>query len=163
VGEVQTQLAAAAALGDDSTRAIADALITAAAPAMRLGLLSAIAAAGDEITAALLDSPGAPLIAVRLDGKDVRIEVALSPPDAPAAGQAVDSPDDPDSTARISLRLPEALKAQVEAEARRSGVSVNTWIVRATATAVSAPERRPGRGPVRESGTGQRLTGWIRG
>ena len=67
VHQVQKHLSAAAALGDEQTRNTADALATAAEPAMRLAVLAALSAAADEITAALLDSPGAPAVSVRLD------------------------------------------------------------------------------------------------
>jgi hypothetical protein len=58
--------------------------------------------------------------------------------------------------ARITLRLPESLKASIEAAANNEGVSVNTWLVRALTRAVhgggfgfSGPTRR-----------GNRITGY---
>ena len=39
--------------------------------------------------------------------------------------------------ARISLRLPESLKTSVERAAEREGISVNAWLVRAVAQALS--------------------------
>jgi hypothetical protein len=169
VDQVQTQLAAAGALGDDSTRAIVEALVTAAGPAIRLALLAAGAALADEITAALLDTPGAPVMSVRLDGDDLRAEVRHSDP-AGAAGDtaagdtapgdtAAAGPDDAENTARISLRLPNALKVQVETAARQDGVSINTWIVRAASSALPGS----GRGTRRASGHNHRVTGWING
>ena len=56
-------------------------------------------------------------------------------------------------TARISLRLPEALKTAVEAAAAREGVSVNTWIVRALTRSTTS-------GTTVQSGN--RLQGWAR-
>ncbi len=50
-------------------------MATTAAPAVRLALLGAVSAAANGITAALLDSPGAPAVAVRIDGADLRVEV----------------------------------------------------------------------------------------
>ncbi|HET6878052.1 MAG TPA: toxin-antitoxin system HicB family antitoxin [Jatrophihabitans sp.] len=135
VAAVHDQLTAAAALGDDRTREIAASLATAAAPAVRLAILDAISAAADEITAALLDYPGSPAVATRLEGDEVRIEVR-----ATAATEA-EPPrtDDGEASARISLRLSEALKADIDAAAERDGVSVNTWLVRAATAAL-----RPG-------------------
>jgi HicB family len=161
VTEVQSQLAATAALGDDSTRSTADALATAAEAAVRLALLNVVSAAADEITAALLDSPGAPAVAVRLDGDDLRIDVRQAEPRDP--GIDASGPDDSENTSRISLRLPETLKGHIEAAARHHGVSVNTWLVRAASTAISASGREGRRASVWETGTGQRLTGWING
>ncbi|HVE25916.1 MAG TPA: Arc family DNA-binding protein [Sporichthya sp.] len=151
---VRAQLTAAAALGDESTRAVAEALATAADPAVRLALLEAISAAADEITAALLDAPSSPAVAVRLDRDEVRVEVRLAdPPPAPV----VPAVDEGDNEARISLRLPESVKSQIETAARAEGVSVNSWLVRAATSALT-----PGP-PFRASGHGGRITGWING
>ena len=59
-----------------------------------------------------------------------------------------------DASARITLRLSEALKAAVEAAAAREGVSVNTWIVRALGRASSAQ-------PTTVRRSGRRLTGYA--
>src|SRR5579875_734759 len=131
VARVAEQVQASAALGDDRTREIARSLAATAGPAVRLALLEALGAAADEITAALLDSPGEPSVTVRLDGDEVAVDVRHA---APAA--AGDDRDDADvaATARISLRLSESLKADIDAAAR-AGVSVNTWLVRAASAA----------------------------
>ena len=63
--------------------------------------------------------------------------------------------------ARINLRLPEQLKTRVEEAADREGLSINTWLVRAAATAVDRAEG----GARGERGTprgGQQYTGWGR-
>src|SRR5579859_1637742 len=126
VAEVRTQLAASASLGDEATQATARALATATDAAVRLALLGAMAAAADEINAALLDAPASPAVSVQLEGSDVRIDVRLAEGiDRPEAVAAT-SVDEADSTARISLRLPEQLKAQIEGAAKAGGVSVNT-------------------------------------
>ena len=129
LAQVAQQLSAAAALGDDRTREIADALAAAAAPAMRLAVLNALAEAADEITAVLLDLPGSPTVTVRLDGDEVAVEVRLADTPREPAGER--GRDDGEANARISLRLSEALKADVDAAADRDGISVNTWLVRA--------------------------------
>ncbi|MCW2497473.1 hypothetical protein [Jatrophihabitans sp.] len=163
VAQVQEQLETAAALGDDRTQQTAAALATAAAPAMRLAVLSAVSAAADEITAALLDSPGAPAVSIRLDGDELRVEVRAT------ADQGTPAPaDDGDASARISLRLSESLKADIESAARRDALSVNSWLVRAATTALT-PQWGPGmrngdprRGPGRP-GNAHHVTGWING
>jgi hypothetical protein len=43
------------------------------------------------------------------------------------------------------LRLPDALKAQVEQHAAADGVSVNTWLVRTIARGTGTTRRVPGR------------------
>jgi uncharacterized protein (DUF1778 family) len=157
VSEVQAQLRAAAALGDDATRRVADALSAAAEPATRLAVLAAVTAAADEITAALLDSPDAPRVAVRLDGDELQIEVRAVEPVREAA------PDDADASARISLRLSEALKSDVEAAAKADAVSVNTWLVRAAGRALGH-RSRPGDAPGTSTRvSGHRITGWVNG
>jgi hypothetical protein len=162
VAQIQTSLTAAAALGDEATRHTAEALCTAAEPAARLAVLAAVTAAADEITAALLDSPGSPAVAVRLDGEDLRVEVRLA---EPAPEPPADDPDTADATARISLRLPEGLKTEVEAAAKAASVSVNTWLVRAAGRALAAGRARPGfeAGGWESRSSGHRITGWING
>jgi hypothetical protein len=169
---VAEQLSAAAALGDDRTREIAATLAAAAAPAVRLAILGAVSQVADEVTAALLDAPGSPLVSVRLDDDEVQVDVRL------AAAEPAEPPrDDGDPTARISLRLSESLKSDVEAAAARDGVSVNTWLVRAASAALNpgpfagfakqfGSDTEPGRpgGPNRDRpGTAQRITGWVNG
>jgi hypothetical protein len=68
--------------------------------------------------------------------------------DAPADAGTVGE----ELSARISLRLPDSLKASVEKAAEREGISVNAWLVRAIARAT---ESRP------VQSTGRRLSGYA--
>lgn len=170
ISRVQAQLAAAAALGDDRTRATAEALATAAEPAIRLAVLAAVTAAADELTAALLDSPGSPAVSVRLDGDDLLVGVR-STGAAPAG--PVGPAEEADATARISLRLSEALKSDIDTAARSDGISVNAWLVRAAARALhgstaQAGSHSGGAGTWEARGSGRgnarnphHITGWI--
>jgi hypothetical protein len=168
VSQVQAHLTAAAALGDERTRQTADALAAAAELAMRLAVLAAVSAAADEITATLLDAPGAPAVAVRIDGDDLRVEVRTADT---SAEEPTGAPEDADASARISLRLSETLKADIETAAKTESVSVNTWLVRAAARALTPnrPPRGPGFGPTasfevnRGGHNVHRITGWING
>lgn len=158
VDQVQQQLVAAAALGDERVREVAAALTAAAGPAVRLAVLSAVSAAADEITAALLDLPETPVVSVRLDADELRVAITTSD-----AGQPPLAPrmDEGDASARISLRLSESLKADVDTAAANAGISVNTWLVRAAAAALDSPaadSRSRARGPAVN-----RVTGWING
>lgn len=171
IAQVQEQLRAAAALGDERAREIADALATAAAPSVRLAVLGALTEAADEITAALLDFPGSPAVGVRLDGDQLAVDVHVNEP-----GNEPDDTrrDEGEPSARISLRLTEALKADIDAAAEQEGVSVNTWLVRA-ASAALRPGPFAGFGPAfgppfgpggRGRGRGRgdhHITGWING
>ena len=181
--QVHEQLRAAAALGDERTQHIAAALATAVTPAVRLAVISALSAATDEITAALLDYPGSPAVAVRLDGDEITIDVRAAAP--ATAADELPRPDEGEASARISLRLSETLKNEIDAAAEREGVSVNTWLVRAAAAAIRAQSAAPfggerpfsaGGGPFgpfgpgnwpphgkRPVGDAHRITGWING
>jgi predicted HicB family RNase H-like nuclease len=170
LAQVSEQLAAAAALGDDRTKEIAGALAAASASAVRLALLHAVTEAADEITAALLDYPGSPIVGVHTDGEEISLDVRpthrAEEPEAPRR-------DDGDANARISLRLSESLKTEIDAAADRDGVSVNTWLVRAAYAALQPgsvggggaftpgfPNVGPG-GRGRPRRDNQRITGWI--
>ena len=169
VAQVQEQLETAASLGDERTQQTAAALASAAGPALRLAILTAVSAAADEITSALLDSPGAPSISVQLDGDDLRIDVRVTADQSPSAPA-----DDGDTSARISMRLSETLKTDIEAAARRDAISVNSWLVRAATTSLN-PQWGPWGGNARRGGhpghpghagrggNSQHVTGWING
>ena len=85
---------------------------------------------------------------MRLVGQEPSLVFVEEEPSEPSSATAEDG-----ASARITLRLSEALKTSVEAAAAREGVSVNTWIVRALNRAASAPTT------VRRSG--RRLTGYA--
>lgn len=159
---VRAQLTAAAALGDTATKTIADALAAAAEPAVRLAVLEAVSAAADEITEALLDAPGSPAVTVRLGGSDsadeLRVEVRFAPVAEAAPAPVLSMEGEGENDARISLRLPDALKGQIETAARAEGVSVNTWLLRAANAALS-----PAPSYSRHGGNSGRITGWING
>jgi HicB family len=143
---LQADLEAIAAVGDDSVAEAARRLTAAVGASAGLRLLDALAEATLEISGQL----PAGHVEVRLSGQDpslvyVEEEAEEAPP---AAG-------DVELVARISLRLPEALKAAVEAAAAREGVSVNTWLVRSLTRLVSSA----GGG---RRGPGNRLTGFGR-
>lgn len=162
VAQVSEHLATAAALGDERTKEIAAALGAAAVPAVRLALLRAVTEAADEITAALLDYPGAPAVAVHLDGDEIALDVRATTADEPEPPRR----DDGEATARISLRLTDALKAEIDAAAEREGVSVNTWLVRMAAAAVRAPAAGFSSPPSAGFSAGRnphRISGWVNG
>jgi HicB-like protein involved in pilus formation len=119
--------AAAAALGDeqvvDALRRLSDTV----EPSLRLRVIDLLSEAALTLNGQLRDGH----IEVRLAGRDPELVYVDDPeePDEPPA------PGD-DLSARITLRLPEGLKAGIEIAASREGVSANAWIVRALARAV---------------------------
>jgi hypothetical protein len=175
VRQVHDQIRASAALGDERTAQIAGALAGSADSAVRLAILAAVSDAAAEISAALLDAHGGPAVTIALDGDDVRVDISHAGP-GPGAEPSQPPPDDGDATARISLRLSEKLKADVEHAAGSDGVSVNTWLVRAAGAALSRQDGSPGgqshggwpggwpgwQGPPQGRG-GHRFTGWVTG
>ena len=64
-------------------------------------------------------------------------------------------------SARITFRLPDALKGRIEAAAAAQHLSVNTWLVRAASQALDSPSGAP-RPPFSKRGPGQRITGYAR-
>jgi hypothetical protein len=168
VNQVREHLSAAAALGDDRTREVASALAAAVTPSVRLAILTALGAAADEITAALIDYPGSPAVVLGLDGDRIRVDVHAGAPAEPPP--AAPRTDEADASARISLRLPESLKADVEAAAAREGISVNSWLVRAASTALQPGWPGAARfatawaeSAARQGRSTHHVTGWING
>jgi hypothetical protein len=152
---LRDQLAAAAEAGGDDARAVADRLSVALEPAARLMLLEALAAAAGEITREL--APGSVELRLRANEPEFVVTAPPAETEEPGPAEPFDTAAD-GAVARINLRLPDRLKAQVEQAAEREGLSINSWLVRAAATAV---ERG---GATRRSGPrgGQRYTGWGR-
>jgi hypothetical protein len=130
VDAVRADLESAAAVGGEALVEAAGRLSAALDASMRLALLDALSEAAMELSAQL----AAGRIDVRLAGRDVELTYVADAPAPPAAEE--------DSSARITLRLPERLKADAEAAAAREGVSTNAWLVRAVTTAVG--QRRVG-------------------
>lgn len=167
VDQLRRDLTIAAEAGGEDARALAERLAVTLEPAARLALLEALSAAADEITRDL--APGS--VEVRLRGPDPGFVV--TPPPQPfgnldetgqagAAERGARPPVPPDAdeggTSRISLRVPEQLKARIEEAATRDGLSANTWLVRAVSTALEpdGDGRRTGPRTMRSH------SGWVR-
>ena len=144
VDALTADLTAVAELGDETTAEAASRLVVSLQASIGLRLLDALSEAALELTDRLPSGH----VEVRLAGQDPELVFVGDEPEAAPAAAADDG-----HTARISLRLPEALKTAVESAAAREGVSVNTWIVRALTRSTT-------------SGTsvqsGNRLQGWAR-
>src|SRR6184192_826546 len=133
IDSLKADLTAVAELGDDAT-----------ADAAGLRLLDALSEAALELN----DKLPSGHVEVRLSGQDPELVYVSDEPEAPVGGAEAAY------SARITLRLPEAVKVSIEAAASRDGVSVNTWIVRALSRTSTAG------GPAVQSGN--RLTGYAR-
>jgi hypothetical protein len=147
----ELNLAAAAAGADAQT--LADRLSAPLESAIRLAVLEALSAGAEEITRELAPRS----VEVRLRGRDPEFVVS-APFDEPPVEAPLDVAfgDDEGGTWRITLRLPENLRAAVEAATRRDGSSLNAWLVRAVAAAVHSQAGRA------TAGSPRRVIGWVR-
>ncbi|MHB1241924.1 MAG: toxin-antitoxin system HicB family antitoxin [Gaiellaceae bacterium] len=135
VHALQEDLAAAAELaGDEAAQEAGRRLSQALEASFQLRFLDLLGEVAGTLSAQV---PGR--IEVRLAGREpelVYVEDEAAEPAAPA---------DDALTARITLRLSEPLKAQVEVAAARESLSVNSWIVRALARGLETRSIRAGR------------------
>jgi HicB family len=138
---LQQDLQAVAELGDERAVQIAARLGDALGSNLRLKLLELFSQAAVELSSKLPNGH----VEVRLAGQEPELVFVEDHSDGSAAGGE-------ELSARITLRLPESLKAAVERAADREGISTNTWLVRAIARAAESR-------PVRTSG--RRLSGYA--
>ncbi|BCO36924.1 hypothetical protein JMUB5695_03259 [Mycobacterium heckeshornense] len=151
VDAVRAQLHVAAAAGGPDARALAERLSAPLESAIRLALLEALSEAAEEITRELAPRS----VEIRLRGRDP--EFIVSAPLGEPAEERLVAVDDGGGTWRITLRLPEGLRAAVEGAARRDGLSLNAWLVRAAAAAArSAAGNHPA------TAGGHHVGGWVR-
>jgi hypothetical protein len=130
---LRSDLNAVAAIGDERTAQTAERIGIALEGSLALRLVDAFSAAALELNAQIPNGH----VEVRLAGRDPEL-VFVEEETREAEPQAAEE----GATARITLRLADSLKDQVEAAAAAAGVSVNTWIIRTLARAVTQPARR---------------------
>jgi hypothetical protein len=129
-------------LGDEVVSEVAErvaAVLARSASSRILDLLSDVAA---ELSAELPEGR----VEIHLAGDDVELAYV---DDGPTAAES-----DAELSARITLRLPDQLKARVEESAAREGVSVNGWVLRALERGTSTSKARSGRAGSRLRGYG---------
>ncbi|MBD0329658.1 MAG: toxin-antitoxin system HicB family antitoxin [Thermoleophilia bacterium] len=144
IAALRSDLEAIAAVGDDATAEAGSRLVRALEASAHLRLLDVLGQVALEVSGQLAGGH----VEVRVSGTDAEL-VYVAEEDAGA-------PVSDDLSARITLRLPEGLKAGIEAAAAREGVSVNAWIVRVLTRMLSGPT------PPRPPRVGSRLTGFGR-
>ncbi|MDE0776230.1 MAG: toxin-antitoxin system HicB family antitoxin [Nocardioides sp.] len=133
VDHLRRDLLTAAEGAGEELRSAAERLGFALDPAARLALMEAISQACSEITAEM----PAGGVDVRLDGRDLAfvVDAPTAGPPVPPAPPTPPLPPEPEEetesggTARITLRLPESVKAKAEDAAADAGQSLNTWLV----------------------------------
>jgi hypothetical protein len=145
VQAIQQELAAAAARGDEELAEVARRMGEALAATLHLHLLDLLGEAALEIGGQLESGR----VEVRLAGREPELVVISD--EVPEADQTTVGEE---LSGRITLRLPESLKAAVEAAASREGISANAWLVRTIARSVHH-ERAARRGRNRMQGYAQ--------
>ncbi len=156
---LRRELGSLTRFASDDVARVAERLAEALDSSVRLTLLDVLSAAAAEITTRLDDV----VIDVRLSAGEPEFVVTAVPaqPGADEApGPAADSAADDAGTARVTLRLSDALKTRVEAQAAADGLSVNSWLAHAAIRALE--NAGPVRGPRSRPGVGQRITGYAR-
>jgi predicted HicB family RNase H-like nuclease len=145
VQALREDLARVAAVGDESTARAAELLAVALESAVGRRLLEALGEAALELSSQLDDGR----VEVRFAGSDPELVYVRD------EAEAAVEPADEAFTARITLRLPDSLKARLETAAAQNGVSVNTWLVQVLSRAAEYHHRPSG-------GNRRRLTGYGR-
>lgn len=174
VDSLRRDLLAAAEAAGPEARAATERLAFALDPAARLALMEAVSQAAAEITAEMPTGG----VDVRLNGRELDFLVDTGPVGAPGAAASRpaptdEEPEDDGNVARITLRIPEAVKARAEEMAARSGSSLNTWLVNVVRAAtrdggainvdidLSSIPFLSGSDPFGGKHGNRRMTGWI--
>src|SRR5579859_523121 len=129
VDALLADLEAMASLGDEAVANAAQRLSQTLRASAGMRLLDLLGEAALEISAQLPSGH----VEVRLAGQEPSLVYV---DDEPEPATAAPSGED-GASARITLRLSESLKLNVELAANREGLSVNTWIVRALGRAAT--------------------------
>ena len=174
IENLRRDLSAAAEAGGPDIAQAAERLALALDPSARLALMEAISQAASEITAEM----PAGSVDVRLSGREldfvVHHESSAPTPPAPPAPPTPEEIEEEGGLARISLRIPESVKARAEELAAGSGHSLNTWLVQVIRAAtrenainvdidLSSIPFFGGNDPFGGKGRGKnkRMTGWV--
>ena len=159
---LQRELGSLTRFAPDNIAEVAQRLAEALDSSVRLTLLEVLSAAAAEITTKLDET----VIDVRLSAGEPEFVVTTVPDRhaEPAPGPAPDLAADEAGTARVTLRLSEALKGRVEERAAAEGLSVNSWLAHAAIRALDSQSSSGGgrRSQQSRSGIGQRITGYAR-
>ncbi len=159
VETMRSHLLTAAAMGDEQARETARRLADALEPGARLALTNALSAFAAEVTAAW----GAGSVEIRMRAGEPEVVVTAETITAAPADESFMNieADSEAGAARVSLRMPEAVKSAAESRANESALSLNAWLTRTIAGALSRvpPPSSPPRPP---PPPGRRLSGYHR-
>jgi predicted HicB family RNase H-like nuclease len=138
----RADVAAVGELGDEVVAEVADRIGNVLSHSITSRILDLLSDVASELSAELPEGR----VEIRLSGDDV--EFAYVDELRPTAET------DAELSARITLRLSEALKARVEESASREGTSVNGWVLRMLERGTSNARVRNGRPGARLRGYG---------
>ena len=126
VESLRASLASAADSAGEETRQAAERMSFALDSSARLAIMEAVSQAAAEITAELPNGG----VDVRLNGRELDFVVHMNAP-SPPAPPAPPAPEEIEEggMSRITLRIPESVKAKAEDRAAEAGTSLNTWLV----------------------------------
>lgn len=146
IESVRTGVANASSLADEQTQHVAERLGTAIESSTRLALIHALSDAAGTISADLAPSS----VELRMIGADPEFVVTVQTGEAEPtvlmpetevgsaeAGEQSSTETDEEPVARITLRLPQSVKARVDEMASSEGISTNAWLIRAVMDALS--------------------------
>jgi len=141
IESVRAGVVNASSLADEQTQHVAQRLGTAIESSTRLALIQALSDAAGSISAELAPSS----VELRMVGQDPEFVVSLQtgeaeptllmPEPESASEETAEAEDEP--VARITLRLPQSVKARVDEVASSEGISTNAWLIRAVMDALS--------------------------
>jgi HicB family len=172
VDSLRRDLSAAAEAGGPDIAQAAERLAMALDPSARLALMEAISQAASEITAEM----PAGGVDVRLNGREldfvVHSEQGAGGPPPPPPPPTPEEIEEEGGMARVTLRIPESVKAKAEELAARSGHSLNTWLVQVVRAAtrdnainvdidLSSIPFFGGNDPFGKGRGNKRMTGWV--
>jgi hypothetical protein len=126
---LRNDVTALTSLGDDAIARAGERIAAALGPVATVRFLELLGQAAVEVSSQL----GRGHVELRVAGDDASLVVMAEQEEQ----QAPEAPEDADLSARVTLRLPEQLKARIEQAADREGSSTNTWIIRALSRAVA--------------------------
>ena len=146
IESVRTGVTNASSLADEQTQHVAERLGTAIESSTRLALIQALSDAAGTISADLAPSS----VELRMIGTDPEFVVSVQSGEAEPtllmpetevasaeAGEPSNTETDEEPVARITLRLPQSVKARVDEMASSEGISTNAWLIRAVMDALS--------------------------
>jgi hypothetical protein len=145
---VAEDLDRATQLADEPTRAIAARLVTVLEPGLRLAMVQLLSDAAAQLTSEL----SGPVVTIRMDGREPVWHV-VAPEAEPTTHASPETEDDDEGQARVTVRLPEAVKRRAEAAAQAAGQSLNTWIIQALRRATTTDQT--------SKHSSRRITGWA--